>query len=78
MFVPLRTAAKHFNVSRQTIVAWALRGEVEYITSHSFTTQQSTIPSGKIGNPFIEENYRSLGNRLIVYLTQYVLRLNLP
>lgn len=31
MYVPLRTAAKHYNVNKQTIAAWAERGDIEYI-----------------------------------------------
>jgi putative resolvase len=32
MFVPLRQAAKHYSVSKQTISAWASRGDIEYTT----------------------------------------------
>jgi predicted site-specific integrase-resolvase len=31
MYVPLRTAAEHYNVSKQTIAAWADRGELDFI-----------------------------------------------
>jgi putative resolvase len=31
MFVPLRVAAKHYNVSKQTISAWADRGNIEFV-----------------------------------------------
>jgi len=31
MYVPLRTAAEHFNVSKQTIATWADRGEIDFI-----------------------------------------------
>jgi len=37
MYVPTRVAAKHYNVSNQTIRAWADRNEIEFIT----------IPSGQ-------------------------------
>lgn len=30
MFVPLRVAAKHYNVSKQTISAWASKGDLEF------------------------------------------------
>jgi predicted site-specific integrase-resolvase len=30
MFVPLRTAAKHYNVSKQTISAWATKGYLDF------------------------------------------------
>ena len=31
MFVPLRDAAKHYNVCKQSIAAWAERGDIEFI-----------------------------------------------
>lgn len=31
MYVPLRTAAKHYNVSKQTIVIWAEKGDLDFI-----------------------------------------------
>lgn len=31
MFVPLREAAKHYNVCKQSIAAWAERGDIEFI-----------------------------------------------
>lgn len=31
MYVPLRDAAKHYNVCKQSIAAWAERGDIEYI-----------------------------------------------
>jgi predicted site-specific integrase-resolvase len=31
MYVPIRTAAKHYNVSHQTIRAWADKNEIEFI-----------------------------------------------
>ena len=32
MYVPLRTAAKHYSVSKQTISIWADKGDLEFIT----------------------------------------------
>lgn len=32
MYVPIRVACKHYNVSNQTIRAWAERNEIEFIT----------------------------------------------
>ena len=37
MYVPIRTAAKHYNVSKQTVRAWGDKNEIEFIT----------IPSGQ-------------------------------
>lgn len=59
MYVPLRTAASHYNVSKQTIAAWAERGDIEFIQLPSGHRRFKIKGSGNIQDKRIEQEEKN-------------------
>ena len=61
MYVPIRTAAKHYSVSNQTVRAWAEREEIEFITLPSGQRRYKIRGDGNT-NTVAEESKKEKSN----------------